>query len=212
MVFFKRSLLAISVGVGALMLSSSASAYTFSFAGKTGDGDTFSLVFTTAETVEASSFSSHKNPAAGGLTSPAYTFTGYLITGISGNWYEAEDPSVAIPIVSLKPAGYIIENSVRNDPPGGTDTIAHSFTDNLFNPLDGKWNTLGKLSYGGVAFELANGLDYQLYTAPDNGEYAGCPGSCKRVTPVPEPEEWAMMLAGLGALGLLRWTKQKMAA
>jgi len=210
MTFFKQFMLAASVGVGTLLMSSSAlsASLTFSFSGKLSDGDRFNAVFTTTDTLQTLSFPAHTNPGAGGLTSPAYSFTGYLITGISGGWYEAEDPTTALSITGLKPVGSIIENSLRNDPPGGTDTIAHSFTDNLFDPKDGKWDTLGKLSYGGVAFEIKNGIvneDYQVYTNPDTGKYAGCPGSCVKVTPTPIPAALFFVAPALfGVFGVSR--------
>jgi len=205
MTFFKRFMLAASVGVGTLLMSSSALSASFSFSGRTGDGDTFNAVLQTTDTLQTQSFLAHTNPGPGGLTSPAYTFTGYLITGISGSWYEAEAPTTALSITGPKPVGSIIENSLRNTPPGSTDTIAHSPTDNLFNPLDGKWDTLGKLSYGGVAFYITGGKDYQVYTNPDTGKYAGCPGSCVKVTATPIPAALFFVAPALfGVFGVSR--------
>lgn len=202
----KHSMLSGLLGFGVLMLGTPASAsQVFNFAGKLDDGDRFYSTLTTEETVTTVNAPAHVNVGAG-LTSPAYTFTGYRITGISGSWFEAGDPT-AYAIVGLLPIGSIIENSPRNKPPGSLDTIAHSPTDNLFDPKTVGVLALGKVSFGGFAFDVdiqGTREDYQLYTDPVTGEYAGCPGSCVVVTEIDAPGTLPLM--GLG-LAVFAWSQ-----
>ena len=212
------------MGLGALLSVAPASAtQVFEFKGERvlPDPDKFQIRLETEDALRTESYGAHTNVAAG-LTSPAYTFTGYRITGISGSWFEEFAPSIALPITSLLPIGSIVENSPYNDPPG-PDTSAHSPTDNLFNPDKGFAPPLagagGKFSYGGVAFVVDFSpllstfpaytgpltKEYQLYTDPDTLGYAGCPGSCIPVNEVPEPS--ALMLS-LGATFVLPWMRR----
>lgn len=212
------------IGAGTLLSGTSASATKiFSFNAERADGDTFQIKLQTEDALTTESYGAHTNVAAG-LTSPAYTFTGYKITGISGFWFEEFALDMPLPIKSLLPVGSIVENSIYNTPPG-LDTSAHSPTDNLFNPNKGfspPWaGEGGKFSYGGVAFvvdfsSLVNSpqygslysgpleKDYQLYTDPGTLRYAGCPGSCVGVTEVPEPDT---LLLSLGATLVLPWMR-----
>jgi hypothetical protein len=201
----KHSMLSALLGFGVLLAGTPASAsLVFNFAGKLDDGDRFYATLTTEETLTTVSAPAHTNSVAG-LTSPAYTFTGYRITGISGSWFEAGDPT-AYAIVGLLPIGSIIENSPRNNP-AGPDTIAHSPTDNLFDPKTVGELALGKVSFGGFAFDVnVQGTieDYQLYTDPVTGKYAGCPGSCVVVTEIDAPGTLPLM--GLG-LAVFAWSQ-----
>lgn len=214
------------IGAGTLLSGAPASAtQTFIFKGEREDKDRLHLELQTEDVLKPpESYSSHLNVDAG-LTSPAYTFTGYKITGISGFWLEEFALDMPLPIKSLLPVGSIVENSIYNTPPG-LDTSAHSPTDNLFNPNKGfspPWaGEGGKFSYGGIAFvvdfsslvnspkygSLYNGpleKDYQLYTDPDTLEYAGCPGSCVGVIEIPEPDT---LLLSLGATLVLPWMRR----
>ncbi len=202
MTFIKRFMFAASVGIGTLLMGNPASAsQIFNFSGVLDDGDRFDAVLTTENTLTSINALAHINELSG-LISPAYTFQGYLITHISGNWFEFEDLTTPLKIVDLRPVGSIIENSPFNNPPG-PDTRAHSPTDNLFNPNKGFIPSIGgiagKFSYGGVEFVVANGREYQLFTDPAPGKpgYAGCPGSCVGVSEVPIPGTLPLMGAGL---------------
>lgn len=174
---------------------------TFSFEGVRDDQDYFNLLITTTDTLTTASFPSHTNVAAG-LVSPAYTFTGYQITAVTG-FYRPNGGSDN-PITGLKAVGSIVENSPENNPPGN-DTSPHSPSDNLYNPNGGFSVSLGSqggdVSYGGFVFtvdESGTPEDYQLYTDPVTGRYAGCPGSCVGVTRVPGPLTMIGLAATLG--------------
>lgn len=210
-----RYLFAASVSFGSLLVSSSAGAtQIFKFNGVLDDGDQFNLTLETSDILTIINAPAHTNVLAG-LTSPAYTFEGYLITDVSGYWFEKDDLTTPLEILELLPAGSIIENSERNDPPG-LDTIAHSPTDNLFNPDKGFGSSFsglgGKFSYGGIQFTVAAAEssygsyqhEYQLYTDPTSLGYAGCPGSCVGVTEVPTPA--SLPLLGLGLV--LIWSRR----
>jgi hypothetical protein len=197
----------------AAAVPASALTQTFPFEGDRDDGDYFSLLITTNDALTTASFPSHNNVAAG-LISPAYTFTGYQITAVSG-FYRPNGGSDN-PITGLKPVGSIVENSPNNSPPGN-DTSPHSPSDNLYNPNGGFSVSLGLqgggVSYGGFVFtvdESGTPEDYQLYTDPVTGRYAGCPGSCVRATRrVPGP----LPLIGLAAtLGYSRKLKVRFKA
>ncbi|WP_066349382.1 PEP-CTERM sorting domain-containing protein [Geminocystis sp. NIES-3708] len=187
-------------------------ALSFKFDGVRTDNDSFDLTLITDDTLQTLSYPAYTDPISG-LTSPAYTFTGYLVTSVSGTYFEG---NTANPIDGLLPVGSGVFNSINNDPPFSPDIIAHSPTDNLFNPNGGfapgvlpLGNTAGKFSFGGLAFNVQeqNGLEaYHLFTRSDFGhsdgvgfDYAGCPGSCKGVKNVPEP---VTILGSFVALGL----------
>jgi hypothetical protein len=152
----------------------------FKFNFKTSDGDLFRLNLTTENMLTTQSFPSFIDPAwnpASNLESQAYTFTGYRITSVSGTENNIN------PITSILPIGTSISAFV--------DTIAHSATDNLFNPNGGFISPIlpsgaqgGKFSFGGLAFRVGGteNEDYQVFTDPtigsNYGNYAGCPGTC----------------------------------
>jgi len=149
------------------------------------------------------------------LTSPAYTFTGYVIQSITGTLTKgAVDPPVTGPSTLPATGGSTAKfKGVFNYPetagPPPIDLIAHSLPDNLFNPNGGfapgvlpPGSASGKVSYGGFTLDVLDTViePYQIFTAPiaanaDNGlvtagQYAGCPGSCRGAiekTRVPGP-------------------------
>jgi hypothetical protein len=201
MTFLKRFMLTASVVVGALLMVSSASAsQIFYFSGITQDGDVFHLDLTTTDnsdnhTTVPSPTDPYTAPNSN-LVTPSYTFTGYLITGISGTWYDATDKNV-YQIKDLMIPGSILDSSV--------DHIAHAPTDNLFDPkISAGPLALGKFSYGGIGFSISNGDQYQLFTNPATGEYAGCPGTCVTVTEtIDAPDTLSLMGIGL----MLVWSQ-----
>jgi hypothetical protein len=213
--FIKRLIVIASTSAALLIGSSAHASLFFNFDGVIEDGDRFNAVFETKETLSDPThwFDPHTNPKSAEYTSPGYYFTGYEIIGVSGFWFEHDDPDTALDIVDLLPVSSIIENDPRNNPAEPLDDIAHAPTDNLFNPNSGFLPSIsgiaGKLSYGGVAFlvELPDGSreSYQLFTNPVTRGYAGCPGSCKVVTEVPTPNP--LPLLGLGLA--LVWLRSK---
>lgn len=218
--FIKRLIIIASTSAALLIGSSAHASLFFNFDGVIEDGDRFNAVFETKDNLITQDYMAHTNVAAG-ITSPAYTFTGYEIIRALGFWFEHDDPNTALDIVDLLPVSSIIENDPRNEPADpfdpmslpANDDIAHAPTDNLFNPNSGFLPSIsgiaGKLSYGGVAFlvELPDGSreSYQLFTDPVTRGYAGCPGSCKVVTEVPTPNP--LPLLGLGLV--LVWLRSK---
>jgi hypothetical protein len=144
------------------------------------------------------------------LTSPAYDFTGYLITSITGTMTRgAVDPPVTGISLTAGVSGVFNypEPETAGNPP--IDLIAHSLPDNLFNPNGGfapgvlpPGSASGKVSYGGFTIDILDPVTepYQIFTAPiaanavnglvTAGQYAGCPGSCRGAiekTRVPGP-------------------------
>ena len=176
-----------------------------------------------ADTLITESYPSYTDPLWGPLagTSPAYTFTGYRVTSVSGTY---TDESITYPIVGLLPVGSIVS--------AAGDQIPHSPTDNLFNP-DGGFapdfpllpvgDTFRKFSFGGIAFNIQEGTliePYQVFARsdfnstwsnpPGFSDYAGCPGSCVGVVEVvPEPTSTLSLLA-LGTLGAASTLKRKL--
>jgi MYXO-CTERM domain-containing protein len=207
--FIKRLIVIASTSAILLIGSSAHASLFFNFDGVIDDGDRFNAVFETNDNLITQDYMAHTNVAAG-LTSPAYTFTGYEIIRVSGFWFEHDDPNTALDILDLLPALSIIENDPRNG--GSLDDIAHGPTDNLFNPNFGFLPSIGgiagKLSYGGVAFlvGLPDGSteSYQLFTDPVSLGYAGCPGSCSLVTEVPTPNPLPLLGLGLALVWLRR--------
>ena len=159
------------------------------------DGDLFDLNLTTEDTLTTVTDVPAYTDLTSGLTSPAYTFTGYKILGVTGTETEG---GITNPIINTDP------NSSPTDPlPAGTsvaavgDQIPHSKTDNLYNPNGGfapgvlpAGYKAGNFSFGGLAFHVGGtkNEDYQVFTRPDFGStfhrrepgdgYGGCPGSC----------------------------------
>ena len=188
----KNWTLALAIGTAvtttAMGLSTSpaqAAQLSFTFAFQTSDNDLFNLNLTTADTLTTQNFSAYTDPNSG-LTSPAYTFQGYLITSVSGTENGTN------PITITRPTGWSVAA------PG--DVIAHSLTDNLFNPNGGFISPVlpsgaqgGKFSFGGLAFHVGGteNKDYQVFTDPTTGSnygnYAGCPGTCVGATEVVLP-------------------------
>jgi hypothetical protein len=202
----------------------------FKFDFLTSDGDLFKLNLTTEDTLTTvTDVPAYTDPTSG-LTSPAYTFTGYKILGVTGTVTEK---GITNPIINPYP------NSSPTDPlPAGTsvaakgDEIPHSTTDNLYNPNGGfapgvlpAGYKAGNFSFGGLAFHVGGteNEDYQVFTRPDFGstfkrpgpgyDYGGCPGSCKgAIQIVPEPSSTAGLLAigSFGALGAASTLKRKL--
>jgi len=99
----------------------------------------------------------------------------------------------------------------------GWASFAYSALDPTHVAFDGIYNLLGSAQTLGIGAYLSAGatfadLDYGntmhvSFTLPDNVSYASDSGvflsAANSVTPVPEPETWALMLAGLGLLGHL---------
>jgi len=205
------------------LVAESAHALTFRFDGLRTDDDSFDLILTTEDTLITESYPSYTDPLWGPLagTSPAYTFTGYRVTSVSGTY---TDESITYPIVGLLPVDSIVS--------AAGDQIPHSPTDNLFNP-DGGFapdfpllpvgDTFRKFSFGGIAFNIQEGTliePYQVFARsdfnstwsnpPGFSDYAGCPGSCVGVVEVvPEPTSTLSLLA-LGTLGAASTLKRKL--
>jgi hypothetical protein len=123
----------------------------FKFDFLTSDGDLFKLNLTTEDTLTTKNAPSYTDPTSG-LTSPAYTFTGYKILGVTGT--ETDPGGITNPITAILP-------EYTNIAAAG-DQIPHSKTDNLYNPNGGfapgvlpAGNTAGKFSFGGLAFHVA---------------------------------------------------------
>ena len=193
----------------------------FKFDFLTSDGDLFKLNLTTEDTLTTKNAPSYTDPTSG-LTSPAYTFTGYKILGVTGT--ETDPGGITNPITAILP-------EYTNIAAAG-DQIPHSKTDNLYNPNGGfapgvlpAGNTAGKFSFGGLAFHVGGteNKDYQVFTRSDFGstfnrpgpgyDYGGCPGSCKgAIQIVPEPSSTAGLLAigSFGALGAASTLKRKL--
>ena len=193
--------------------------FTFDFL--TSDGDLFKLNLTTEDTLTTKNAPSYTDPTSG-LTSPAYTFTGYKILGVTGT--ETDLGGITNPITAILP-------EYTNIAAAG-DQIPHSKTDNLYNPNGGfapgvlpAGNTAGKFSFGGLAFHVGGteNEDYQVFTRSDfdnpfkrpgpGYDYGGCPGSCKgAIQIVPEPSSTAGLLAigSFGALGAASTLKRKL--
>jgi hypothetical protein len=202
--------------------------FRFVFSTFPGD-DLYDLNLTTEDTLTTINAPSYTDPISG-LTSPAYTFTGYKILGVTGTVTEK---GITNPIINPDP------NSSPTDPlPAGTsvaakgDEIPHSTTDNLYNPNGGfapgvlpAGYKAGNFSFGGLAFHVGGteNEDYQVFTRPDFSstfkrpgpgyDYGGCPGSCLgAIQIVPEPSSTAGLLAigSFGALGAASTLKRKL--
>jgi hypothetical protein len=224
----KNCTLALALGTAVVttvlsLVAESAHALTFRFDGLRTDDDSFDLILTTEDTLITESYPSYTDPLWGPLagTSPAYTFTGYRVTSVSGTY---TDESITYPIVGLLPVDSIVS--------AAGDQIPHSPTDNLFNP-DGGFapdfpllpvgDTFRKFSFGGIAFNIQEGTliePYQVFARsdfnstwsnpPGFSDYAGCPGSCVGVVEVvPEPTSTLSLLA-LGTLGAASTLKRKL--
>jgi len=191
------------------------------------DGDLFDLNLTTEDTLTTINADPYTDIPSG-LTSPAYTFTGYKILSVTGTLTEG---GITNPITVMLPAGSGVFNAPVNGVPT-IDQIPHSPTDNLYNPNGGfapgvlpAGNTAGKFSFGGLAFHVGGteNEDYQVFTRSDFGidfppglpagyYYGGCPGSCVGAIQVPEPTSTAGLLAigSFGALGAASTLKRKL--
>jgi hypothetical protein len=184
------------------------------------DGDLFKLNLTTEDTLTTVTVPAYTDLISG-LTSPAYTFTGYKILGVTGT--ETDPGGITNPITAILP-------EYTNIAAVG-DLIPHSPTDNLYNPNGGfapgvlpAGYKAGNFSFGGLAFHVGGteNEDYQVFTRSDFGStfnrpgpgygYGGCPGSCVGAIPVPEPSSTAGLLAigSFGALGAASTLKRKL--
>ena len=194
--------------------------FTFDFL--TSDGDLFKLNLTTEDTLTTKNAPSYTDPISG-LTSPAYTFTGYKILNVTGTETEG---GITNPITAILPEGSGVFNAPVNGVPT-PDRIGHSPSDNLYNPNGGfasgvlpAGNKAGNFSFGGLVFQVQEGTEienYQIFTRSDfnssfnrPGDYGGCPGSCEGVVSVPW-ETGALPVVGSTVLfGLGVWTKRKL--
>ncbi|MCA2682482.1 MAG: PEP-CTERM sorting domain-containing protein [Microcystis sp. M038S2] len=204
--------------------------FRFVFSTFPGD-DLYDLNLTTEDTLTTINAPSYTDPTSL-LTSPAYTFTGYKILGVTGT------ENVTNPIIGILPAGSGVFNAPVPPPEGDgvtpvIDLIPHSPSDNLYNPDGGfapgvlpPGNTAGKFSFGGLVFQVQEGTEielYQVFTRSDFGidfplglpagyYYGGCPGSCVGAIQVPEPTSTAGLLAigSFGALGAASTLKRKL--
>jgi len=190
------------------------------------DGDLFRLNLTTEDTLTTKNAPSYTDPISG-LTSPAYTFTGYKILNVTGTETEG---GITNPITAILPEGSGVFNAPVNGVPT-IDLIPHSPTDNLYNPNGGfapgvlpAGYKAGNFSFGGLAFHVGGTVneDYKVFTRSDFNNpfnrpgpgygYGGCPGSCVGAIPVPEPSSTAGLLAigSFGALGAASTLKRKL--
>jgi len=203
------------------LVAQSAHALTFNVSGLRTDDDTFNLTLTTEDTLTTQSYPSHNESnwslPPGIDPSPAYTFTGYRVTSVTGTYTE---DGTEQPIVGFLPAGSIVS--------AAGDQIPHSPTDNLYNPIGGfapdfpelpAGDTKRIFSFGGIAFLPDEGTEiepYQVFARsdfdstwenpPGFSEYAGCPGSCVGVS-IPEP---ITILGSATALGFAAFFKRKL--
>ena len=207
-----------------------AQALQFQFNGLLSDGDLFNLTLITEDTLKTINAPSYSNPGWDPLAEPnpvpAYTFTGYTITSVSGTFTELG--GTPNPIVGFLPAGSGVFNAPVNGVPT-PDRIGHSPSDNLYNPNGGfasgvlpAGNKAGNFSFGGLVFQVNEGTEienYQIFTRSDfnssfnrPGDYGGCPGSCVGVVKTPEPSSTAGLLAlgSFGALGAASTLKRKL--
>ncbi|MBE9092264.1 PEP-CTERM sorting domain-containing protein [Microcystis aeruginosa LEGE 11464] len=190
------------------------------------DGDLFRLNLTTEDTLTTKNAPSYTDPISG-LTSPAYTFTGYKILNVTGTETEG---GITNPITAILPEGSGVFNAPVNGVPT-IDLIPHSPTDNLYNPNGGfapgvlpAGYKAGNFSFGGLAFHVGGTVneDYKVFTRSDFNNpfnrpgpgygYGGCPGSCLGAIPVPEPSSTAGLVAigSFGALGAASTLKRKL--
>lgn len=97
----------------------------------------------------------------------------------------------------------------------GTGNTAFSFTG--FNLLDADKNLISsgsvsnlnaRIAFGGVESSQQSGNFYLQIIGSSEGATAGYNGTITTITAVPEPGTYALMLAGVGIIGLLRRTKQ----
>ena len=198
----------------------------FKFDFLTSDGDLFKLNLTTEDTLTTKNAPSYTDPTSG-LTSPAYTFTGYKILNVTGTETEG---GITNPITAILPEGSGVFNAPFNGVPT-IDLIPHSPTDNLYNPNGGfapgvlpAGYKAGNFSFGGLAFHVGGTVneDYKVFTRSDFNNpfnrpgpgygYGGCPGSCLGAIPVPEPSSTAGLVAigSFGALGAASTLKRKL--
>jgi hypothetical protein len=205
-----------------------AHAIQFKFDGLLSDGDLFNLTMITEDTLTTINAPSYSNPGWDPLAEPnpvpAYTFTGYTISSVSGTFTELG--GTPNPIVGFLTAGSGVFNAPVNGVPT-PDRIGHSPSDNLYNPNGGfasgvlpAGNKAGNFSFGGLVFQVQEGTEienYQIFTRSDfnssfnrPGDYGGCPGSCEGVVSVPW-ETGALPVVGSTVLfGLGVWTKRKL--
>jgi hypothetical protein len=204
-----------------------AHAIQFQFNGSLSDGDLFNLTLITEDTLTTINAPSYSNPGWDPLAEPnpvpAYTFTGYTISSVSGTFTELG--GTPNPIVGFLPAGSGVFNASVNGVPT-PDRIGHSPSDNLYNPNGGfasgvlpAGNKAGNFSFGGLVFQVQGGTEienYQIFTRSDfnssfnrPGDYGGCPGSCVGVVPVPWETDALPVVGSTVLFGLGVWTKHK---
>jgi hypothetical protein len=204
-----------------------AQALQFQFNGLLSDGDLFNLTLITEDTLTTKNAPSYSNPGWDPLAEPnpvpAYIFTGYTITSVSGTFTELG--GTPNPIVGFLPVGSGVFNAPYKGVPVA-DRIGHSPSDNLYNPNGGfapgvlpVGNKAGNFSFGGLVFQVQEGTkieNYQIFTRSDfnssfnrPGDYGGCPGSCVGVVKTPEPASTLSLLA-LGTLGAASTLKRKL--
>lgn len=200
----------------------------FKFNGLLSDGDLFDLTLITEDTLKTINALSYSNPGWDPLAEPnpvpAYTFTGYTITSVSGTFSEGGTPN---PIVGFLPAGSGVFNAPVNGVPT-PDRIGHSPSDNLYNPNGGfasgvlpVGSKAGNFSFGGLVFQVQEGTEienYQIFTRsdfnssfnrpPGGYDYGGCPGSCVGVA-VPWETDALPVVGSTVLFGLGIWTKRK---
>jgi len=147
-----------------------------------------------------------------------YTLEGHAVSGGFGSGHAEMDTAFG-----LGNAGFVVAAAGRGFDPfaitSHTERVWASFGYSALDPthvaFDGIYNLLGSTQTLGIDAYLSAGaafadLDYGntlrvSFTLPGNVSYTSDSGvflsAPSVVTPVPEPETWALMMAGVGLLG-----------
>ncbi len=174
---FKHTLLALALGAGFL---SAAQAATYSFSGNTSGAPTYDRLIETLDIVSPVGANVNYESLIFSVdASGDYSFASMA----SGSW----DNFTFLYSPSLNPAAPLVGALVGNDDLGDIG---------------------GPGGSSGFTYELTAGTQYAFVTTGfsdiDFGAYDNSISGAGNITPIPEPHTYALMIAGLGALILMR--------
>jgi hypothetical protein len=154
----------------------------------------------TALAIGVVSFSSHANPPCDAALSLAGNTSGFSCTPVAGAFDD-------VYTFTLPGSSFLTSSTVTTVVRGSADIdFSIIYIENVLDPgthFDFTQTTFDPTEQWALNDQLLAAGNYELHLIGNQTTTRGSYGGDLTVTPVPEPETYALMLAGLGAMGFV---------